>query len=45
MIADRCDILKSVDARLQESDLEFKGGGRGAGGGEKSCSFYVQKLG
>jgi hypothetical protein len=43
MIADRCDVLKSVDARLQESDLEFKGGGRG--GGEKSCSFYVQKLG
>jgi hypothetical protein len=42
MIADRCDILKSVDARLQESDLEFKGAGRG-GGGEKL--FYVQKLG
>jgi hypothetical protein len=33
MIADRCDILKSVDARLQESDLEFKGAGRGGGGG------------
>jgi hypothetical protein len=42
MIADRCDILKSVDARLQESDLEFSGGGRV---GEKSYSFYVQKLG
>jgi len=45
MITDRCDILKSVDARLQESDLEFKGGGKGGGGGEKNYSFYVQKLG
>jgi hypothetical protein len=43
MIADRCDILGSIDARLQESDLEFKGGGRW--GGKKSYSFYVQKLG
>ncbi len=41
MIADLCDILKSVDARLQESDLEFKGGGKG---GEEKL-FYVQKLG
>lgn len=42
MIADRCDILKSVDARLQESDLEFKGGGRGAGGERKAVHFMFK---
>jgi len=42
MITDRCDILKSVDARLQESDLEFKGGGKGGGGGGKTIHFMFK---
>jgi hypothetical protein len=43
MIADRCDILRSIDARFQEYDLEFNVGGMW--GGKKRYSFYVQKLG